>query len=664
MLASNQAAVCERSEETAPYAGGSPTPIPGSRTEKIRAATSLPMWGNVTQSHGLVNREKFQGAEGATFKIRSVIKTNKFFFFFFRTQPLNKLMNQSPPPPLLIVTYGISDLQILLEDPETGKLFRGVPEKTRTRQFHNWLRTEQQQVEVIDWPPEDEELKKKEKEINEKIFSDIQEKENLFKMQDCHSLRPKRGANGQLLIVLPKTTPLIAPLLSSGVPGSENRPSSETSKTKGEEPKIDPRMLTVLLLGTDRKNERQEPVAFPRFFEQWLIRKGVKKENIHQENYLKDNENLEKESSEINPQIAERIRQSIWNFYNPNTNSQLFVCDTGGIPKVKELIKELAFLRAEDRVQDRVQILKKTEREFVGLVQTPSPIDVVRVRRECLQQVRRGALLDASAIASAFYHKLNPRDPQAESWVKRLRLAAQLINGNPSTNEWDFPAFNALLEHIKEASCLLVAIRVETALLTRHWLEAINGSLTFLQVAYHDAIKEWAERNSCKYEYNNVIEFTESTPKEIINEFDKNNNLGTKEDPNRIKVKVGKNKSLKAWDGLLKIQELSDLKDLFYNDSNKKRNLAQYRNINTHALLEQEDIEEAVRDFKDAKIWGEKVNAKPDQSPPEPGECFLGCNPIDKVIKKFLKNSVEPVEPYRKLLEELKDSLINSPLSN
>ncbi|WP_148205124.1 hypothetical protein [Candidatus Methylacidiphilum infernorum] len=575
------------------------------------------------------------------------------------------------------MTYGISDLQILLEDPQTGKLFRGYPEKKLTRLFHDDFLKEQQQVEVIDWPPEDEELKKKEKEINEKIFSDI--KENLFKMQDCHSLRPKRGTNGQLLIVLPKTTPLIAPLLSSGVPGSENSPSSETSKTKGKDRKIDPRMLTVLLLGTDRKNEYQEPVAFSRFFKQWLIRKGVKEENIHQENYLKDNENLEKESSEINPQVAERIRQSIWNFYKPNTNSQLFVCDTGGIPKVRELIKELAFLLAGDRVQ----ILKKTERELVGPVQTPSPIDVVRVRRECLQQVRRGALLDASAIASAFSPKLNPIDSQAESWVKRLRLAAQLINGNPSTKERGFPAFNALLEHIKKASCLLVAIRVETALLTGHWLEAINGSLTFLDVAYRDAIKEWAERNSSKYsiKYNiekDFIEFTESTPEYIkeystkFREIEKNENLETT--PNGIKVRVGGIKYLNLWDDLFnkqelsdfKIQELSYLKDLFYNYSDKNRNLAQYRNINTHALLKQKEIEEAVRDFKKAKIWGEKVNAKLDpENPPVPGECFLGRDPIKKVIKKFLKNSVKPPGTlYRDLLEELEDSLINSPLSN
>ena len=118
--------------------------------------------------------------------------------------------------------------------------------------------------------------------------------------------------------------------------------------------------------------------------------------------------------------------------------------------------------------------LFKPERSQAGQ-QSHSPLDAVRVRRQCLALVRRGALLDAWAMATPFHH-----DPQATSWVRPLEQAAQLLNGNPVDSPAStFPALQALLDAAKHAACLLVAIRVETALLNERWLEAINGSQTF-----------------------------------------------------------------------------------------------------------------------------------------------------------------------------------------
>ena len=546
-------------------------------------------------------------------------------------------------PAQLILTHGTTDLQILLCD-EQGRRWRAVPDKTIVRRFHEWLLT--QEADIIDLP---DDLQKREAEAT---FTDWDgDTFALWLRNEAPEAYPDRSSQGRLQLVLPKISPALTQWLTEHA-------QPEIAAAAGQSPlalalhnagvKKSP-LDSVLVLSTDRGTEEQEPVATFTFLKPWLVKKGVLADNIQETVFLHLKERLESSDSPINPLIAQRIETAIVGFYKRATLPTLLVASMGGLPQIKPLLAEIAVLLAGKDAHS----LFKTEHGVVGLV-VHTPIDDVRVRRQCLEQVRRGALLDAWVIASP-YHK----EKTAQRWTRPLKQAAQLLNGNPVGETTELPALQTIIDHARQNPSLLVAIRVETALQTERWLDAINSTLTFLDAAFRDAIKLWAKDHLAEYiPSTRYMRFKTNPPAILLDAKALPEWYGG--GPLTYQANMVGENALKAWDEVLGSGPLRELRQIMHKQeklaSGTRFKLADYRNINTHAVMTQDEIDLSLKRFMGSNLWSQGTDNP--ASRPKPGKCFIDRSLVSNVIRYLAGPEVSPLALYQNLLNQLEENLI------
>ncbi|WP_240098340.1 hypothetical protein [Thermomonas flagellata] len=568
----------------------------------------------------------------------------------------------------LVLTHGTSDLQILLRD-DQGKLWRAMPDKTIVRRFHEWLLEQQHDAEIIDTPSD---LLEREAEA---VFTDWSGHTFGLRLpQASPDARPERGPDGCLQLMLPKIEPVLRHCLGLQAQPGKPAESAQAGLARAlQNAGVRPAPLgSALVLSTDRGSEAQEPVATCTFLKRWLVKKGLPETAISECVFLHPGERLESRDSPLAPVIAERIERALRDFYD--RQSTLLIASMGGLPPIKPLLAELAVLLAGDKAQN----LFKTEHGALGLL-TQTPMDALRVRRQCLEQVRRGALLDAWAMAAPFHD-----DPDARGWLRPLEQAARLLNGNPVDKDADLPALQHILGHARQATCLLVAIRVETALQTERWLEAINGSLTFLEAAFHDAIHQWAKEALEEYRPRRRYMRFRTKPDSRLLNSPALTPWSTKKgaEPLAYQANMVGEAALSAWDDVLGNVPLHKLREVIHNPTQlvngRTFRLADYRNFNTHGVLTQDEIDEAVTRFMGADLWSQGV-ANP-AARPKPGRAFLGRKLVGDVIGSLIlaKDSAQqpdatPAQPaagpespapsaqalYQTLLQQIEAKLID-----
>ena len=539
----------------------------------------------------------------------------------------------------LVLTHGTSDLQILLRD-DAGRRWRAQPDKAITRRFHAWLLEHADEAEVIDVPPE---LLGS---PSEATFTDWSgDTFCLWLGDEAPDAHPERSPEGRLQLMLPK----LQPTLDSWLKAQDTPPPAGSS----------PALAGVLVLSTDRGEER-EPIATYTFLARWLLQRGLPASAIREVVYLLPGEKLEGDDSPVAPAIAARIERALRDFYDRSSRHQLLIASVGGLPQIKPLLAEIAVLLAGQRAQS----LFKTEHGALGLLPR-TPLDTLRVRRQCLEQVQRGALLDAWAIAAPCRD-----DPDARPWLRPLQQAAQLINGNPLGARVELPALQRLLDHAQRATCLLVAIRVETALQTERWLEAINGSLTFLEAAFHDAVHQWALQTLEAYDPRRRYMRFRNAPDPILLESGEKGEKpalvpwkGQKAGVHEYQANMVGSAALGAWEQILGNEPLKRLRAAFHNPQpysvhRPSSKLADYRNFNTHGVMTQDEIDQALKRFMGADLWGQNID-RPDCRP-KPGNAFLGRALISEVIGSLLGPEAEPAPAlYQALLQQLTARLID-----
>lgn len=554
----------------------------------------------------------------------------------------------------LVLTHGTTDLQILLRD-QNGRRWRAVPDKAIVRRFHEWLLDQQDRTIVIDTPAE---LLLREAEAS---FTDWNaDTFALWLPDESPEAWPEYDPQDRLQIVLPKITPTLNQWFDEQVQSGAEvsaAPSSVARALKIAGIKRPP-LQGVLILSTDRGNDPQEPVATSTFLKRWLTDKGIPEKTIHEEIFLRAGERLESPTSPIAPAIAQRIESTLLHFYDRAEHPILLVASMGGLPPVKTLLAEIAVLLAGNQAQN----LFKTEHGAMGLL-PPTPMDVLRVRRQCLEQVRRGALLDAWAMAAPFQNVSESR-----IWTAPLSQAARLINGNPVGEQVKLPALQTLIDHAGNAACLLVAIRVETALLDERWLDAINGTLTFLEAAFHDAINAWAKDALAEYRPRDRYMLFKSEPPAFMTEKGKKGEkaalglwVGKKSAPLAYQANMVGEAALSAWGQILKSDAIDKLRQTIHRTewlaNGFRFRLSDYRNVNTHGVMTQAEIDEAVARFIDAKLWLQGVNTLANR--PKPGECFIGRPLVMEVIQHFTGRETTPLLHYQDMLKQLETTLID-----
>lgn len=554
----------------------------------------------------------------------------------------------------LVLTHGTTDLQILLRD-EAGRRWRAVPDKAIVRRFHEWLLAHLDMANVIDTPPE---LLPREAEVN---FTDWQEDTfALWLPDESPEVSPECDPEGRWQIVLPKITPTLNKWFETQVRGEAEAPLASSSFADAlQKAGISQAPLQgVLILSTDRCGDPQEPVATATFLRRWLAHKGIAESCIREEIFLHAGERLESGDSPINPAVARSIERALNDFYDRAAHLPLLVASMGGLPPVKPLLAEIAVLLAGSQAQN----LFKTEHGVMGLL-PQTPIDSLRIRRQCLEQVRRGALLDAWAMAAPLRD-----DPDSQIWTTPLGQAARLINGNPVGEQVNLPALQTLIDQAGGAACLLVAIRVETALLDERWLDAINGTLTFLEAAFRDAVNAWAEDALTEYRPRDRYMRFKSEPAAFMTE--KGNKGGSPAldswkgrgaGPLAYQANMVGEVALDAWGQLLKVEAVNNLRQTIHSPVKTRFKLADYRNINTHGVMTQLEIDEAVKRFMGANLWSQGVNTPANR--PKPGKCFIGRPLVSNVIQHFTGPKTTPLQHYQNLLRQLENTLID-PASN
>ena len=547
----------------------------------------------------------------------------------------------------LVLTHGTTDLQILLRDGD-GRRWRATPDKAIVRHFHEWLLEHASEAEVIDLPPE---LQGREAEAP---FTDWEGDTFALWLRDgSPDAQPERDAQGRLQLVLPKIGPTLARWLAENAQPKPHAmlvqsPLAHALQNAGV--KRTP-LRGVLVLSTDRGTEEQEPVATFTFLQRWLIKQGVPEASIGELVFIHPGERLESGDSPIAPAMAQRIERAMADFYDRSVRPTLLVASMGGLPQIKPLLAEIAVLLAGDKAQS----LFKTEHGSVGLLPR-TPIDALRVRRQCLEQVERGALLDAWTIAAPFHD-----DHDARRWVQPLEQAARLLNGNPVGEQVQLPALQTLIDHAEQAACLLVAIRVETALQNERWLEAINGSLTFLEAAFHDAINAWANETLAEYQpRRRLMRFSAAPPSILIESRALAEWKGRDAGPWTYQANMVGEPALAAWGKVLNNEPILRLRERIHK-SVKLANgsyfkLADYRNFNTHGVMTQAEIDEALVRFMETDLWSQGTNNP--AARPKPGKCFLARPLVSNAILSLIDKTEAPLDLYQQLLHELESCLI------
>ena len=552
-------------------------------------------------------------------------------------------------PAQLVLTHGTTDLQILVRD-TTGQLWRAVPDKNIVRRFHAWLLAQADHIDVVDLPPEVQHNDA------EAPFTDWDENTSTFALwlrdasPDAH---PERNSAGRLQLVLPKIGPTLSHWMAEQVQQRPTTAAGQSSlaqalQTAGVQLVS---LGSVLVLSTDRGLDDQEPVGTFTFLKRWLVRQGTPETAVQESVFLQTGERLESGDQPVAPAIAQRIETALFNFYDHTHQPPLLVATMGGLPNVKPLLAENALLLAGAQARN----LFKTEHGASGLVPAHAPLDALRVRRQCLQAVRRGALLDAYAMASPFYD-----DRNARPWVRPLEQAARLLNGNPMHDQVAMPALQTILQHAKKANCLLVAIRVETALLNERWLEAINGSLTFLDAAFHDAINAWADHALQEYDSRQrYMRFREHPPSvlrdsQAVKPWRNGDHL-------EFQAHVVGGEALTAWGQVLNIQSVNQLRATMHNPTKLPNGhygkLADFRNFNTHGVMTQAEIDDAVTRFMGANLWSQGVNNP--GARPKPGKCFMARPLVSNTIAELAGSDANALSLYQNLLQQLEACLLS-----
>ncbi len=543
----------------------------------------------------------------------------------------------------LVITHGTTDLQILLRD-ETGKLWRAFPDSSKVRDFHAWLREQHAKgaTTAIDMP------KNMYGRDHEATFTDWGEDSFALRNRNngCDAYPERR--NGKICLMFPKIEISLREWLDGEqqeLQGSGNALAAALSQALPRCP-----IQSALVFSTDRGQGEQgekEPIATFLFLKEWLMRLGVPADNIRETVYLRPGETLERKGLPVNPKIAARLEAAVRDFSEENL--KLVLVTIGGLPVVKDLLQESAYLVADSRVKR----LFKTELDEAGLAMV-NPLDVLRIRRQCLFHVQHGAFLEAYAVAQPFH-----QSPEAKGWVVPLGQAAQLINGNPvAQGDISLPILGEILQHAKQAACLLVAIRVESALLNDRWLEAINGSLTFLEAAFLQAIDNWAQKYCSEHDLRTRrMVFKTPPPNELLSSSEGKKPVllpwkGTGPTDMTYRADMIGIDSISAWSQVLGNPAIDALRNALHTQKSNGR-VADYRNYNTHGVLTQEEIERAIDIFVHQKLWSKTVQNSSKSS----GTAFIGLKLVRDTIRSLLPNPIEPAQLYQQLIGQLSTRL-------
>ncbi|RJP34724.1 MAG: hypothetical protein C4527_01680 [Candidatus Omnitrophota bacterium] len=550
-------------------------------------------------------------------------------------------MNDNPAsnPIVLIAAVGRTDLQVLVREIKTGKLY-GSDVKRGMRAFHTDLLAGNRKYIVN---PDS---------VPQMVAGD---KPFLIRDQDTGLLRPDEEFKDTYEIVKENENLILVPAKLVEVLSALEL---QNYKIQG-----------AILFNTDRTDptlgsiHQAEPFACGPILGKWLayrlhlsfgenaiIPDRVEPYQVQYVNYLDGSMKSPGTGRDypINRRGAQRVDVAIrtagqWQAKKRELFSAC-VSVGGGIPDFKDVIRASADFHFHGRVfylQDPE--FGDTKTVFINKI-PPTPVESLRARHHAVQLIRSG---DFTGAYAAVKHLDN--NPADQWWIIKIRYAADYMIGLLSEEE-KLPDYLAHLIIPRTPRCLTVGMRVEAALWAGRIPEAISWTCTFFDAALLDFIAESQKpatlddmHKTIKYPCGMIPDSRLTSPASGRTKYSCLSN-----DYNDVYTYFIGGDCNKVWLDVLDSTALRHFDAALYPANKKKSDWipSKLRNILMHGHAPRSVMEQAQQIFIDAGLWAS-------QPPSQLGWYFLGQPMARDVLVELEVTDPEAKILYQQLVEGL-----------
>lgn len=339
-------------------------------------------------------------------------------------------------------------------------------------------------------------------------------------------------------------------------------------------------------------------------------------------NLLQGRERLEGDDPVERPlsqKLVARLHVSLLRLQEDLKPDRVIIARTGGFPAVKELIVLVASLIFGSERVEVLEVPQHSNKVVTYRANTSkSPQEAYRLREAALARIRAGDLEGAAAFAARARE-----DEWERPWAEAVIAAADWLAGR-SVVPTSAPRYLTRLN--VPFRCFWAAARAEAALRSGRIQEAIVSSVTFFDAALLDAIQQldWVKSVS-ELEHTVEIRPEHSPPDSLTSGPEPTLTLC----PRRPRVYWFKQQGphLGRWLDVMAqpIKEALAAMDQALRTGNPA--IKEYRNVAVHGRLVGNDLRQAEREFKAARVW-------PNGQPPR----FLyNCGPALGVLRALGK---------------------------
>ena len=557
---------------------------------------------------------------------------------------------------VLFVNAGTTDLQVIINEQhrngEMGEKLRTEVSNANLRGFHQYLLDNPSCYKVNEEFP----LLKKSGNFKVKWKSEKNGVQGYLVVTDKND-KELEDKSASIEQQEPEFQYILVPAKLAGVADWLRSPDKYETEKGDYQKYYDCEVKKVVVFYTHRDKGEKEPIAVGDVLSKWLQSTlSPSQDNLIEAipvNILSSGR-LEGEGPKypVNPTTVNMINDKIREIAVADTQWIACVSVGGGMNDLKPLIKSCArFHFSADRY---FELEVKEERDttpYFSDKYVPISVDSFRAREHAVELIKQG---DFAGAYAAVRHLAS--DSAEEEWVKPVQLVSDYFSGmllESSFADYKGTLLDKVLstDQAKKPRCLLVGMRVESALRLGQISKAIDLTCTFFDAALHDAIENHPGVEVLD-EYNKKITFADQSSLlaeihrlQAINQIDvfKSHTGNTYE-------YLAFNKALsERWAQALKIDALKvyvgkmDIKDRTSNW--KPRDL---RNTNIHSLIPDTLLKQAIGVFNYADLWGIVSLDKPYS---EHKGCFLGAPVPKAVLMHFIQE--QPLDIYNSLVRDL-----------
>lgn len=353
----------------------------------------------------------------------------------------------------------------------------------------------------------------------------------------------------------------------------------------------------------------------------------------------------------VNREMIRRIDKTVVNITKINDISEVHYFSGGGIPETKEQLKSILSYRfGKDRVvfwHDPEYSLKDSTNYLLDN-ETPLPSESFRARENAEKLILKG---DFSGAYAAVGH-LSEDDSEA-SWVEVIKQTASFFSGVLEEKK-DTPPYLKDIISFKNSRSLMVGLRLEAALLSERFLEAISLTFTFADASLIDLICEMEGVKKLDERYRDIHTSNDNFLEKALSYFINNSAKSEEKDKQPLKhCKKGhwqydtNGKNKEKWAKFLSEVCHKNSISSYISIANNNQFLKDVRNIITHSSIESRALKKAIDIFHEIGLWNKN-------------ETSIGCKFLSQKHATSVLNELgfdNPSKIYHDIVNGVKQKL-------